>query len=189
MNDETSTSLPRACVDARQTLQDLLDGPVDAPRQSSLDGHLVECSDCREVRDGLQAVRDGLRALPGVPFPDDALREVRARTLDATGAGLRGRVWRPAFGSVAALAASLLVVALIIVWDRTPEPVQQLSPEQLEQVRRDVRQVLELTAQALIRTELAAGERVIEDEVSPAIRKIRIQWPEEDPPDDRRSKT
>ena len=70
-----------------------------------------------------------------------------------------------------------------------PAVVENLSPAQIEQVRREARQVLELTAAALGRTQLTAAERVLEGEVSPAIRKIRIQWPEEQAPDDRRSKT
>jgi hypothetical protein len=36
---------------------------------------------------------------------------------------------------------------------------------------------------------LAAAERVLEKDISPAIRKIGIRWPEQQAPDDRRSKT
>ena len=60
---------------------------------------------------------------------------------------------------------------------------------ELEQARLEARRVLEITAVALARSERAAFERVLGGEVSPAIRKIGIQWPEPTAPEDRRSKT
>jgi predicted anti-sigma-YlaC factor YlaD len=195
MNEETTAVIPPECVDARYTLQDLMDGPVDAEARSALDAHLTRCAECREARDGYEAVRAELRALPREPFPDDALREVWSRTIQAADGQAQASVWQSRFGVAAALAASILMAALTLWWsNRVPdEPgrtvVAELTPDQVEQVRREARQVLELTAAALGRTQLAAAERVLEKEISPAIRKIRIHWPEEQAPDDRRSKT
>ena len=195
-NDDTMPNEPAECADTRRVLQELMDGPVDAETRSGLDAHLAHCAECREARDGYEAVRIGLRSLPRAPFPDDALQEVWSRTVEAEEREARAALWQPRFGAVAALAASILVVALTLVWsNRVPpgEPVpvvvRELSPAQIEQVRREARRVLELTAAALGRTQLTAAERVLEKEVSPAIRKIRIHWPEEQAPDDRRSKT
>jgi predicted anti-sigma-YlaC factor YlaD len=195
MNDENTPHVPPECADARNTLQDLMDGPVDAETQSGLDAHLERCGDCREARDGYEAVRAGIRALPHAPFPDAALRELWSRTIEAADRQAKLSVWQPRFGAAAALAASILMVALTILWsDRVPERpgptiVAELTPHQIEQVRREARQVLELTAAALGRTQLAAAERVLEKQISPAIRKIGIRWPEQQAPDDRRSKT
>jgi len=193
MNDTLSV-LPRECAASRETLQDLLDGPVEAARRTSLDAHLAACGECREVRDGLEAVRAGLRSLPVTPFPDSALRQVWDRTVNAKREESFAPPWRPRFVAAAALAASVALVALIVSWSRGLPPDAGPAPgrlhaEQVERVRREARQVLEVTAAALKRSEHAAFERVLEGEVSPAIRRIGIQWPETGSPADRRSKT
>jgi anti-sigma factor RsiW len=193
MNDDALTSgLPRECAAARETVQELLDGTVEAERREALESHLAACGECREVRRGLVAVRAGLRSLPETPFPDDALRQVWDRTVNAGRGATFVAPWRPRFVTAAALAASLVLFALIFSWSRRlpPDPgPARLDAEQIEQVRREARQVLELTAAALKRGERAAIERVVEGEVSPAIRRIGIQWPQTKVAVDRRSKT
>jgi hypothetical protein len=178
-------------------MQELMDGPVAAVRRATLDEHLARCADCREVRQGLDTVRTALRALPEIPLPGDALDEVWARTVDAGPADARGVAWRPRLAAIAAVAASLLLVALAVRWSSRlpPQPtvrsVTAVEPgaERLEQARREARQVLGITAAALARSEQAAFGRVLGDEVSPAIRRIGIHWPERSAPQDRRSKT
>jgi len=194
MRDDVLSILPGECAVSRETLHDLLDGPVEAGRRTSLEAHLATCDECREVDDGLEAVRAGLRSLPETPFPAVALRQVWDRTVNAERERASAAPWRPRFVAAAALAASVALVALIISWSRGLPPAAVPAPgrlhaEQIEQVGREARQVLEVTAAALKRSEHAAIERVLGGEVSPAIRKIGIQWPETRSPADRRSKT
>jgi anti-sigma factor RsiW len=186
----------KECAEAREAMQELMDGPVPAVRRATLDEHLADCAECREVRQGLETVRTALRALPEIPLPGDALDQVWARTVDAGPDDSRVAAWKPRLGAIAAVAASLLVVALAVKWSSRlpPEPatgpaLAVLSDEEIEQAREEAKRVLEITAVALARSERAAFERVLGEEVSPAIRRIGIQWPEKPSPDDRRSKT
>jgi len=170
------TDIPTSllCERARRALQDGLDGPLPTGEREVLDGHLEGCGECREYRDDLLAVREGLQALPDVPLPDDALEEVWSRTL-ATGAPpARSRKrW-----GWAAVAAALLVAALVWVLN----PIQWTEPapteEELGRAADQTRLVLALTAQALQRTEDAAVRGVLAGEVSPALHRIPLNWPE-----------
>jgi hypothetical protein len=137
-----------------------------------------------------------LRALPVVPLPDAALDEVWAKTLGADTEGAPTVSWRTRAGAILAVAASLLVVVLAVEWSRQQPnapirtaTVVEPAPDEIERARAEAESVLEITAFALARSERAAFERVLGGEVSPAIRKIGIQWPEPPAPKDRRSKT
>lgn len=186
-----------ACAEAREVMQEIMDGPVLAARRETLDAHLAACDECREVRRGLETVRSALRGLPTIPLPDDALDEVWARTVDITPDEARVSPWRPRLGVIAALAASLLLVTLAVKWSgrlpqqTAPKPTLavQLSDEEVERLRHEAQQVLEITAVALAKSERVAFEQILGGEVSPAIRRIGIHWPEAPSPGDRRSKT
>lgn len=193
----TTPPVRKSCAQAREVMQELMDGPVAAVRRATLDEHLARCAECREVRQGLDTVRTALRALPEIPLPGDALDEVWAGTVDAGPADARVAAWQPRLAGIAAVAASLLVVALAVRWSSRlpPQPpvrnVKVVEPgaERIEQARQEARRVLGITAAALARSEQAAFGRVLGDEVSPAIRRIGIHWPERSAPQDRRSKT
>jgi anti-sigma factor RsiW len=196
MSDDTPR-VRKACAEAREAMQEIMDGPVPAARREMLDAHLSVCDDCREVRQGFETVRTALRALPEIPLPDDALDEVWARTVDADPDEPRVSPWRPRLGVIAAVAASLLIVTLAVKWSgrlpRQTAPVTttavKLSDEEVERLRDEARQVLEIAAAALAKSERVAFDRVLGGEVSPAIQRIGIQWPEAPSPGDRRSKT
>ena len=182
------------CTAARETIQDLFDGPVSAGRRESLDGHLAGCRECRDARAGLDTVRAALQAMPEIPLPDDALDEVWARTVRATSdeASSWGWGWKPAM----VLAASILLTAMVVLWSQRIEPTalpavaeNTYTDEQIDQARAELRQVMAITAGAFDRSRHAAFDRVIEGEVSPAIRRIPIHWPESGQDDPRRSKT
>ena len=195
MSDDT-TPVRIECAKVREIMQELMDGSVPAERREMLDEHLAGCTECREVRQGLETVRSALRSLPVVPLPDDALDEVLAKTVDAHPDDASADAWKSRVGAIVAVAASLLVVVLAVQWSRQqPDPfartatVVERAPVPIEQARLEARRVLEITAVALARSEQVAFERVLGGEVSPAIRKIGIQWPEPSAPEDRRSKT
>lgn len=176
----TPASLP--CERARRALQDTLDGTLPPGEGGPLEAHLEACGECREYRDEILAVREGLLALPEVPLPDDALEEVWSRTLEAGAPAARSaRRW----GWLAA-AAAVLVAAL--VWLLTPIRPSEPAPteEELGRAAAETRLVLALTAQAFRRTEDAAVGGVLAGEVSPALHQIPLNWPEGPPPQERR---
>jgi predicted anti-sigma-YlaC factor YlaD len=188
-----SEALARECAEARAAIQDLLDGPLAGRRRQALDEHLARCSACREVQSGLRNVRLALRSLPEIPLPEDALAEVWARTIDAprpTGAAARPVGWK----TVAALAASLLL-AVVLLWSgRVPGARQAPSPDdmtqaEIEQIQRETRQALRVTAAAVHLSREVALDRVLEREISPAIRRIPVRWPETGTPASRRPRT
>jgi len=187
----------KECAEAREVMQEHMDGPVPAVRRATLDEHLARCAECREVRRGLDTVRTALRALPEIPLPGDALDEVWARTVDAVPDDSRVSAWRPRLAALAAVAASLLLVVLAVQWSShlPPQPTVRITKavepdaERIEQARKEAKQVLEITAVALARSEQVAFERVLGREVSPAIQRIGIHWPERPAPQHRRSKT
>lgn len=189
--------VPEKCAEAREVMQEIMDGPVAAARRATLDEHLASCADCREVRQGFDTVRTALRALPEIPLPGDALDEVWARSIDAGPDESRASEWRPRVAAIAAIAASLLLVVLAVQWSSQlpPQPTVRIATavepgaERIDQAQQEAKQVLEITAVALARSEHVAFDRVLGGEISPAIRKIGIQWPERPAPQDRRSKT
>jgi anti-sigma factor RsiW len=103
------------------TLQDFLDGRLDAARQSEVQAHLEACPQCRGQLEALRWVRDiALKQLPGEEVPS-ALAERVAAALDAadqrTGPATTptfGHRWRRWAGAAALLAAAALV--LLLAW-------------------------------------------------------------------------
>jgi anti-sigma factor RsiW len=102
------------------TLQDFLDGRLDAQRQEEVRGHLQDCPHCRGQLEALRWVRDvALKQLPGEEVPP-ALTERVTAALDAAdrrappGASpTPGRRWRRWAGAGALLAAAVLVLVLL----------------------------------------------------------------------------
>ena len=175
-----------ACREARATIQDRLDGPVEAARARNLETHLTGCAGCREFADGLAVVREGLQAIPLLRFPDDALEEVWDRTVRVERARFDPRSW--GLDWRAAVAAAVVVAAVAGMWlggDRSSEgtgPVVAMadapSPDEIARVEQEIRLVLNLTAYALHRTEQATIQGVLAGEVVPALRRIPIRFPE-----------
>jgi predicted anti-sigma-YlaC factor YlaD len=170
------------CDAVRATLHERLDGPVEARAALALDAHLQTCAACRELEAGLAAVRDGLRALPTHPFPDDALQEVWALTLEAPRERSRYS-WR-----LAAAAAVLLALILpLAAYLRSQHQAARLA--ELERADREVRTVLGIASRAVRRSEWLVRDEVLVGQVSPAVRRIPIRWPKNAPHDTRRSGT
>ena len=178
--NETHDTVRGPCLEARRTIQEQLDGPIDAAMAAELGRHLGECAQCREYQTDLQGLQRSLRELPELGFPDDALDQVWDRTIRAD----RQEVVAPARVSprvLLAAAAVLSITALLVVWNTMnaptspPEATAAYSQEEIEQAGREARQVLELTAQALNRSRNTAG-RVLVDEISPALQRVPIRW-------------
>ena len=109
------------CRDARGWTQARLDGELDRSLESTLDGHLARCSDCRAFVTELHQLKVLIREVGVTLRPASRLTESRSdpRYL-APGRGLR------------AIAASLLLgLGLFLTWVIAPRPV---SPEPVRSV-------------------------------------------------------
>jgi hypothetical protein len=119
-------------------------------------------------------MQDVLRGVAEAPLPDEALQGVWDRTVASTAGTDRRRFdWR-----FAAAAAAVVFVAWLGVtgWRmNTPEEIQRTEALQ---VAEETRMVLQLAANAIKRTERAAFKEVFTDEISPALRKVGVKWPQ-----------
>ena len=164
-----------ACRDARHTVQRQLDGDLmDAVVRLALDRHLEECAACREYRRELQEVQETLRAVPALSMPDEALDEVfqqTSRAPDRLGSRLErwGLDWR------AAAAALVLGVG---IWGLWPAGGTGFTDEELQQAALEARLALKLTARTLNGAEATAVRAVLAGEVSPALDRLPIRFPD-----------
>jgi anti-sigma factor RsiW len=162
------------CTDAREAVHLSLDaGPMDAGAKQRLEAHLRDCAACREFASEMRVLQDGLRSLPELTLPDDVLDEVWSLTTRSRRAPVRVRPWH-----LAAAAAAVLVMVLGGVWLRNGSAPAGPTDAELERAAREARMVLQLASQALRRTEQAVVRDVMTDEVSRALRRVPVQWPE-----------
>ena len=169
----SSTTQKFGCTEAMDTFHRVLDGDLmDAVDRTRMDSHLAVCSDCAEKTAQLREMVDQLRGIAESPLPDEALRRVRERTLEASPEGRtrRGLDWR----FVAAAAMVVFATWIGANWyPRQPEPDRVAL-----RAAQEARLVLRLTANALKRTEQVALKEVFADAISPALRKIGVRFPQ-----------
>ncbi len=161
------------CDRAREIIHEMLDGPLAADRVAELDGHLESCDACRAFRDELALVQRGLRELPEIPMPDDALEEVWEQTVRADGndkiVSFLPRTKRWAVLAAAAVLALVAVLAVFNLWNGDSPDTREI-----EIARAQLEQVIGLTGGALQKTQSATVDRVFRREVSPALRRIPL---------------
>ena len=179
MSGSTNTT-EFGCPEAREAIQLALDSDMmEAGERQLLEAHLAGCADCREHESEMRTIQHALRSLSSPELPDAALQEVWDRTTRADETTTR-RAWGPGWRNLAAIAAGVLLVAVvgILQWDgRVPgEP----TDEELRRAAGEARVVLGLTSRALRKTEQAAFRDVLADEVSGALQRVPIEWPEPD---------
>jgi len=158
------------CASARRAVHARLDAePLDDRQRQRLERHLAGCDACRRLADELRAIQGGLRSLPEMQLPDEILERVWNRTTRRSG----GRSW-----FYAAAAAALLLAVLGGMWiERGGGAEPRMSDAELRRAAVEARLVLGLTSRALRRGGRTA-DRVLTDEISPALRKVPIRWPE-----------
>ena len=166
------------CPEAREAIQVALDADMmEAGKRQLLEAHLAGCADCREHETEMRTIQHALRSLPSPELPDAALQEVWDRTTRAEKTPTQ-RAWGPGWRNLAAAAAAVLIIAVggVLQWGgRVPgEP----TDEELRRAADEARVVLGLTSQALRKTEQAAFRDVLADEISGALRRVPIEWPE-----------
>jgi len=159
------------CAAARRAIHVSLDAELmDATIRQMLDEHLKCCAACRDFAAEMQTIQEGLHSLPEIRLPDQALERVWERTVRSRRSALRPRLWMPA------AAAALVIVALAGLWLRNGSTPQGPTEAEIEQAAQQARVVLGITSRALHRTERAAFDEVLSEEVSGALRRMPIQW-------------
>jgi anti-sigma factor RsiW len=167
-----------ACARARASIHAWLDGEASVP--TSVEEHLASCVSCRALRDELGIVQRALRSLPHEPMPAAALDEVwrrtsRASERPASPQRRAGLDWR-----VLAAAAVLALALLGGLRERGLAPAAA-DEEELARAAAEARLVLSLSAGAIRRTERAAVHQVLLGQVGPALERVPIDFPSEDP--------
>jgi len=160
------------CNQAREAVHVSLDAELmDAGLQQCLEQHLASCEACRAFADEMRSVQEELRSLPELKLPDEVLEEVWEHTTRSRPKRAWLRRW-----NVAAAAAALFLVVLAGVWLRNGSPPAGPTDAELERAAMEARLVLGLTSRALQRSGEAARREVLTNEVSPALRRVPIQW-------------
>jgi predicted anti-sigma-YlaC factor YlaD len=179
MTDRRET-IDAECAATREALHELFDeaGPGRVAPE-----HLDRCSACRDWARDHGEVRRALQKLEQPGFPDDALQEVWARTVDRQRAGWTRSAW-----TWAAAAAVLVAVIGLGLWGtigttptvpprETGTVAERPTDEEIRKAAEDVRMVFALASRAVRRSERVAVERVLAGEVAPALDRIMVDWP------------
>ena len=177
MTDEEDRDLTPSCRRARPLVHERIDRALRDSERERLESHLATCSDCAAFAMEIERVHSALGELPDVSFPDDALREVWSRTVDAEP---WWRTWWAPRPVLAAVAATILAaVALWATLDRgIAPPSGDLSEQELARAVAQTRYALALASNAVRRSEQAAVGQVLRDEVAPALDRIPVRWPD-----------
>lgn len=129
------------CCDSAASLDDYLDGQLDAPRHQTLEAHLQQCLRCRLQHDRAAALRAALRGLPAPAARPGFVDEALARAVRGADSATR-YTRRPLFAMALAASLALAVGVVVLVGTQpgpapTPTPVQivTLTVEQPETLR------------------------------------------------------
>lgn len=154
------------CHDCQEWLQRRLDG--EAVEDAVVAGHLADCADCRSRLDAAQRLLEGLRWLT----PPQPAAGFAQRTLALVLAERRARLRRRWAGSMVAMAASLLVVALVgwnlsrdtdhgaAVADGAPKPEKKTQEIEKPQVK-DTPKVVPPAAEPSLRETLQQASTAV----------------------------
>ena len=112
------------CEEAKEQLQDYLDGLLPEESRKALEEHLKGCSVCASEFDGLRRVVDALRSLPKERAPEVLKERIERAVMDE-----RLSFWRT-FTAVSTAAAALLLALLIFsfYW----QPIRHETPPEPE---------------------------------------------------------
>ena len=129
------------CSDAREFLDALLDGELNAAEESALRRHLEACAECDRELEDLRAWHGTIGEALAAEEPDPAaVAESRRDILAALSASARRRVPTARVAALLAIGLSVGVVASAVGFSRPPEAqVAQLVEGLKEQERRDAR--------------------------------------------------
>ena len=180
------------CRRARKAVHEILDGDaLEQDREQWLGDHLGQCAACREFNAEMRAMQGALRELPLSSFPEEALDRVWTETVRKDHApGHKG--WRLDWRSFAVAAVLTAAAFGLWLWNQpgdTADPTQTVGlividpervkndPEYARRIADETRRVLGLTSDALRRTERAAFQGILADEIGGALEKVPVDWP------------
>ena len=168
-----SSTQGMTCSTAMELFHRVLDNDLmEATERQGMQAHLAVCSECAETAGQLRELQDLLRGMAEQPMPDDAVNEVWQRTIRAP-RSRKQRGWRD-WRFAAAAAIVVFAVWIGVGQFRVNPPATNTEALRAAQ---EVRMVLQLTANALKRSEEVVFRRVFSEEVSPALQKVGILWP------------
>jgi hypothetical protein len=150
------------CEEVRARFAGHLTGSLDAGQDADLLQHVRSCADCQAEFAGIEPLWDALGEVPAAPVPSSRMRERFAAMLDAerASAGRKpasfrtgGRLSKPSFWPreplvQMALAASLLIVGVLVgraLPPSTPAPQPDAEIAEVRSELRDMRQMLTLS--------------------------------------------
>lgn len=163
------------CSDAREALDALLDGELDAAEEQALRVHLEACAGCDRELDDLRAWHGTIGGALAAEEPDPAaVAESRRDILAALSGSMRRRVPLARLSALLAIGLSVGVVAAAVGFSRPPEAqVARLVEGLTEQERRDsqLRAVHQEIEQDLAEARNAVAGRADRD---PAARAVEV---------------
>ncbi len=161
------------CQRVRRSIDEQFDHGTPDRMDAAVADHLSECTGCSRYRERLNALEEDLRSLPSIPFPDEALQDVLAGTVDTPPASTRywtWRRWRRPFA-----AAAVLALSVTIPWTalRLRQSAQQ---ERVDEAVVQIRYVLGVTAGAFRRAETVAVEDLYGERLPRVLGRFKVDW-------------
>lgn len=117
------------CKDLNANLDDFIDGQLDAAAHAALEGHIADCASCRERVQEARRLQALLQEFgeSDVPAPDAAFFDQALAKAALKGSRRERNVyWMKGFGS--AIAASVALFAITLMFLRGPEPMDSSVP-------------------------------------------------------------
>jgi predicted anti-sigma-YlaC factor YlaD len=161
------------CEQIRRSIDEQFDKGASDRVDAAVVDHLSECAACSQYRRRLNALEEDVRSLPSIPFPDEALQDVLAKTAETPSASTRRSLWRRWHRPLAAAAA--LALSVTIPWTawRSHLSAQQ---KRVDEAVVQTRYVLGVTAGAFRRAETVAVEDLYGERLPRVLGRFKVDW-------------
>lgn len=161
------------CERVQRSIDEQFDRDAPDRMETAVADHLSECTACRQYCQRLNALEEDMRSLPSIPFPDEALQNVWAKSVDKLSASTRHSTWHRWRRPLAAAAA--LALAFSIPWTAWR---LHLSTRQkrVDEAVVQTRYVLGVTAGALRRAETVAVEDLYGERLPRVLGRFKVDW-------------
>jgi hypothetical protein len=121
------------CDQARERINELVDGEIDRAGRAELDAHLAACASCAALAEDLEVLRRASRSLPTLDPPERVwsaiARQLPARVSDRSPA--RSREWVKVTLAVAAVLLAAVAITLLVRQGRSgvPQVTENAAPQ------------------------------------------------------------
>jgi anti-sigma factor RsiW len=170
------TADEQLCQQLEEAIEAYVDGELEPPVSSRLEGHLESCRGCRQEVARAHRLRESLRSLPGLEAPRPAV----AAVLETARAEAASRKWswlgflspRPVLAGLAA-AALLVVIVLALFPGRSDETRVAMDDPAVARATLEAKLALAHFARANRKIGLELGDDVVRQRiVLPATRVV-----------------